>query len=199
VARRAVCRIGWQRKFDWIIASHVIEHTPCLITFLQDCESILTREGVLALAVPDKRFCFDVLRQKSGLGKVIDTFRSGDTIHTVGTAAEYYLNVAALSGRIGWAHGDQGSYSFVHSLDDAKAAIARIDERKEFIDLHNWVFTPHSFRLLIHDLGLLSYTSLRETTFWPTEGLEFFIALSRAGTGPDLTRIELATRAMEEH
>ncbi len=41
--------------FDYIVASHVIEHTVDLIGFLQDCSSLLTMSGVLALVVPDKR------------------------------------------------------------------------------------------------------------------------------------------------
>jgi len=54
-------------KFDWIIASHVIEHVPCVISFLRDCESVLKPDGVLSLAIPDKRRCFDKLREKSSL------------------------------------------------------------------------------------------------------------------------------------
>src|SRR6185437_1662157 len=49
---------GRTKFYDWIIASHVIEHTPDLIGFLNDCDSILKDDGILSLAVPDKRFCF---------------------------------------------------------------------------------------------------------------------------------------------
>jgi hypothetical protein len=64
-------------RFAWIVASHVIEHAPCLITFLRDCESILAPDGTLSLAVPDKRFTFDCLRERTSIAQVIDTFHAG--------------------------------------------------------------------------------------------------------------------------
>jgi len=53
---------GKKEYYDWIIASHVIEHTPDFIAFLNDCASIITEDARLSLVVPDKRYCFDQLR-----------------------------------------------------------------------------------------------------------------------------------------
>src|SRR5262245_28319445 len=41
---------GRRKYYDWIIASHVIEHTPDLISFLNDCDAILNDQGVISLA-----------------------------------------------------------------------------------------------------------------------------------------------------
>ena len=46
--------IGRKGCYDWIIASHVIEHSPDLISFLGQCEMLLKDDGVLSLIVPDK-------------------------------------------------------------------------------------------------------------------------------------------------
>lgn len=54
--------VGQRECYDWVIASHVIEHSPDLIGFLQSCAEVLKPEGVLSLAVPDARFCFDQFR-----------------------------------------------------------------------------------------------------------------------------------------
>ncbi len=86
------------RKFDWIIASHVIEHTPDLIGFLNECEKILSDTGVLSLAVPDKRYCFDHFRETTSLSRVVDANFLKLTNHTPGTAADYYLNVCKKRG-----------------------------------------------------------------------------------------------------
>jgi len=59
-------------RFQWIVASHVIEHVPDLIGFLNSCERILAHGGLLSLAVPDKRYCFDCQRENSSLARVID-------------------------------------------------------------------------------------------------------------------------------
>jgi hypothetical protein len=58
-------------------------------------------------------------------------------------------------------------------------------------DVHNWCFVPHSFRLLVNDLYVLGYTKMREVSFHPTEGCEFYVALGRHGKGPPMSRYEL--------
>jgi 2-polyprenyl-3-methyl-5-hydroxy-6-metoxy-1,4-benzoquinol methylase len=179
--------VGHQR-FDWVIASHVIEHTTCLITFLNDCDSILKDTGVLSLAIPDKRYCFDVYREKTGLGKVIDVATRHPSVHSARTAAEAFLNTAMMNGDPGWHALAQGPLKFSHTLSEAKKAIERIEKDGAFIDMHNWVFTPTSFRLLVEDLFNLGYISLREMTFRPTQGHEFFVTLSRRGTGTGVAR-----------
>ena len=51
--------IGDRQRYDWIVASHVIEHVPDFVAFLVDCEALLKPGGSLVLAVPDKRCCFE--------------------------------------------------------------------------------------------------------------------------------------------
>ena len=67
-----------------------------------------------------------------------------------------------------------------------------------YVDVHAWVFTPSSFRLAMEDLHALGLTRLREARFHDTVGCEFFIQLSAVGTGPGLSRIEMAERAVRE-
>jgi IS30 family transposase len=43
-------------KFDYVIATHVIEHILQLILFFQDISKILNPNGKLCLSIPDKRF-----------------------------------------------------------------------------------------------------------------------------------------------
>jgi hypothetical protein len=59
------------------------------------------------------------------------------------------------------------------------------------VDLHAWVFTPHSFRLIIHDLNLLELSPFKEVSFMRTEGHEFLVTLSREGPGVPLTRMQM--------
>jgi len=56
-------------RYDWIIASHVIEHVPDPIKFIRSCQKVLKENGVLSLAVPDKNFCLDHLRPPSSTGR----------------------------------------------------------------------------------------------------------------------------------
>jgi SAM-dependent methyltransferase len=48
--------IGKPGRYDYIVASHVIEHIPDILGFLQDCERLLKPNGHVSLAVPEERF-----------------------------------------------------------------------------------------------------------------------------------------------
>ena len=91
---------GKSKYYDYIIASHVIEHTPNLIGFLLNCDSVLKNNGVVSLVIPDKRYCFDYFRPISGISKIIDSHYTDCKIHTPGSIAEYFLNVVAKAGNI---------------------------------------------------------------------------------------------------
>ncbi|MEM1308524.1 MAG: methyltransferase domain-containing protein [Cyanobacteria bacterium P01_H01_bin.153] len=183
--------LGKTQYYDWIIASHVIEHTPDLIGFLNDCAEVLNDKGVISLVVPDKRYCFDHFRPITSLAQLIDSHFQRAKIHSAGTVAEYMLNVVARSGAIAWSAHDSGLYSFVHSLNDAQNGIKSVTEQQRYLDVHAWCFVPHSFRLLMHDLFELGLISVKEVDFYQTEGFEFYITLGRQGRGIDRSRMEM--------
>ena len=73
----------------------------------------------------------------------------------------------------------RGEMSFIHTLGDAQSAWIQARESDEYIDIHNWRFTPSSFRLILHDLQRLNQTGLVEMGGFDTEGCEFFISLGK--------------------
>jgi len=196
--RPYVAIIGRRHVYDWIIGSHVLEHTTDLIGFLNDCDSLLKKEGVLSLAVPDKRYCFDRFRPLTGIARVIDAARNPQKIHSAGTAAEYFLTVTSKGGRIAWDNDEEGEFKLVHSLEEAKQAIRGVSERGCYLDVHEWCFTPTSFRLMMRDLFELGFIQLKELAFHPPEGSEFYITLSRQGHLPEGTRLELLEQILRE-
>ncbi len=182
---------GKTKYYDWIIASHVIEHTPDLIDFLNNCDAILKDDGMLFLVVPDKRYCFDHFRPITGISKIIDCHLQKATINTPGTAVEYLLNVVSKAGHLGWNKNTPGDYTFVHSLESAIDGMNLVINENKNFGLHTWCFVPHSFRLIVHDLYNLGFITLQEVDFSPTEGCEFFVTLGRNGDGITKTRMEL--------
>jgi hypothetical protein len=182
---------GRPKFYDWIIASHLIEHTPDLIAFVNDCDSILKDGGVHSLVIPDKRYVFDRFRPITGLARFIDAHLAGQKIHSAGAAAEYFMNVAAKASLLGWDANTPGEYGFIHGAQLARDMMREVREKGSYLDIHNWCFTPHSFRLVMADLYALGFTRLREVSFHPTEGCEFYVTLGRHGTGPHLSRLEI--------
>ncbi|GGF42621.1 hypothetical protein GCM10011519_15620 [Marmoricola endophyticus] len=184
-------------RFDLVLASHVLEHTTSLVDFLNECSALLEPTGHVALVVPDHRFCFDRFRERSAISRVIDAHLQPPSVHTPGTLAEFTLNAVAHGDARSWAAGHRGRYRF---LNDAPAAVSTMEKAKgpDYIDVHNWIFSPNHLRLLLHDLAELGLIDLRERYFHPTIGHEFFLNLSRDGAGPGISREELARRADAE-
>ena len=183
--------LGHTNYYDWIIASHVIEHAPDLIGFLNDCTEILNENGVISLVIPDKRYCFDHYRPITGLAQLIDSHHQQAKIHSPGAVAEYMLNVVARAGNIAWSAHETGNYTLVHSLNDAQRGMTTVIDDQSYIDVHAWCFVPHSFRLLMHDLFELGLISVREIEFYPTDGCEFYMTLGKHGKGISQSRLAL--------
>ncbi len=184
-------------RFDLVLASHVLEHSVSLIDFLNDCTNLLAPNGVLSLIVPDHRYCFDRFRERSSIGRVIDTAINRPHVHTVGTMTEFSLDAVKHGGTTSWSAGHKGSYRFVHDLDAAKANAARAGG-DTYIDVHNWVFSPNHLRLMLQDLHALGRITVREVTFQDTIGHEFFLNLKVDGRGTGLTRVALVGLADAE-
>jgi hypothetical protein len=121
----------------------------------------------------------------------VDAHVDGNTTHTPGAVAEHYLNAASKSHQLGWSSDTPGGYFFIHSAHETRQKVKDALENKGYHDIHNWCFVPHSFRLLLNDLYVLGYTKLREVSFHPTDGCEFYVTLGREGKGPPLSRLEI--------
>lgn len=182
---------GRSKYYDWVIASHVIEHTPDLIGFLNDCDTILKDNGVISLVVPDKRYCFDHYRPITGISRIIDSHFQENKIHTPGSVVEYFLNVVSKGGNIAWNSSDPGQHRFIHTLENAIHGMKSVLNDRINFDVHAWCFVPHSFRLMIHDLFCLDLIPFQEVGFFPTEGCEFYITLGRKGKGITKSRLEI--------
>ncbi len=178
-------------KFDVVLASHVIEHTTSMIDFLDECTKMLNPGGVLALVVPDHRYCFDRFRERASLGRVIDASIDPPSVHTVGTVIEEKINSVKHRGITAWVPGHKGHYRFNWDADYARSSGEQARAADRYIDTHNWICTPNHLRLLLQDLYDLGFTTLRETYFHDTVRHEFFLNLSEDGPGSGLTREEL--------
>lgn len=191
--------IGEDGRFDWIAASHVFEHLTDPVGFLQDCEALLRPGGILALAIPDKRYCFDVLQSLTSTGSLLQAHLERRTRHSPGIVFDHFAYAATRGGVIAWGPQEKGDVSFIHGLAEAHALFTAARDSPAYLDVHAWRFTPSGLRLVVHDLHMLGLIGLREKAFHPTVGLEFFVALSTVAAGCPVDRLALArTTIIEE-
>ncbi len=171
--------IGSETKFDWVIASHVIEHTTDLVLFLQEISKTLQPNGIISLVIPDKRYCFDYFRPISTTGDVLQAHIEQRTNHAPGVVFDHHAYAAKLEGNIAWGQNSEGCISLVHTLPEAILQYEIARKSANYIDVHQWRFTPSSFSLLILELSELGLINLTVAHAFNTSGCEFFVTLKR--------------------
>lgn len=158
-------------KFDYVIACHVIEHVPDMIGWLNRVKELLHDSGWLFLAVPDKRYTFDILRPETTLSHILnDHFRSvrSPELEHVFEHIFFKRDVSAREMWEGTCHEKLARPRY--SIQEAFDLAARMVRDDGYVDVHCHVFTSQSFRDILSgaiDLGLtaLRIDSYQEATF----------------------------------
>ncbi len=190
--------IGDTGCYDWIIASHVIEHVPDLITFFQQCETLLKPQGILSLVIPDKRFCFDPFSPVSSTGNLLDAYAEKCLKPNSGQVFDCFANASKRNGNIAWADDSQGEPDeLVHQFSDSQDHWARSISTADYIDTHCRRFTPSSFRLILTDIQKLNLTTLGIFEVYDTEGCEFYVSLRKNFPQEDFERFELLGKILK--
>lgn len=185
------------RKFQAIVASHVVEHSLDLVTFLNDCAGLLGPAGRLFLIVPDKRYCFDHFRSLTSTGHVLDAHFSKRTRH-LGAVFDHHISAVTRRGAVMWDATVKDDTKFVHSFEQAARALRDAQETTGYYDCHEWVFTPSSFRMVLQDLNRLGLITLAEDEFHPSIAGEFFVALGPGHSASEPAREALLKKVQAE-
>ncbi len=188
--------VGSRAPFDYVIASHVIEHIPDLIGWLEEVAAVLRPGGIFSLVVPDKRFCFDVNRTPTETSLLVDAYLRGLRHPSYQQIFDNFSRTVTVDGMVDTVGLWDGTvdYAGVVRSDVANPSLAAFgvclehrDHPDHPIDIHCHVFTPASFLRLVAeltDLGLIGY-EVAAFTPTPRNALEFFVSLRKVDrSGP---------------
>ncbi len=112
---RSLSEVLGDIKFDYFIANHVIEHIPDFIGFFKAVYESLNDNGKFFLAIPDRRFTFDVDRPETSAGHLIVDYENNGSVD----AAEHILDALIYHQdrdhlNIYWSDIEGQRYNFVH-------------------------------------------------------------------------------------
>lgn len=172
--------ITGERAFDYIIASHVIEHVPDLITWLDELRSVLKPSGSIRLAIPDRRYTFDFLRRESRFVDLLDAYLRRARRPLPSAILDHRLNTAHVDCAAAWiSPPDPTLLQRYHSYEQALECARNELEHGLYDDVHCWVFTPASLIDLFEELSRHGLLELSCERLVPTlhNQLEFFVAL----------------------
>ena len=178
-------------SFDYIVSSHNFEHLANPIKFLQGCEMLLKQGGVLTMAVPDARACFDYFRPRTVLGEWLEAYFEDrqKPSHRQLFDSRAYMSFRRKGNQEQHAfHGDAGLNSMVLKGDLSKefeAWKARADDGP-YEDAHCTVMTPETLRLLLTEAQMLGLVKLDIVEISAPIAHEFYVRLSKRDGGQRL-------------
>lgn len=174
-------------SIDFILSSHNFEHLPDPVRFLQAAMRLLRPGGVLSMAIPDCRVCFDAVRPPSTAGAMMEAFFEA---HERPSAQQEYESYSA------WAacrHADGSVENHFINAGEGAAPIfsralpellARWQARRDgsaidYQDAHCWTLTPAVFTAILAELRAVGLCELELREVSATNGIEFYAHLIR--------------------
>lgn len=172
-----------RKTFDYIIASHVVEHIPDTVRWLQEVAAVLTDDGILSLVIPDKRFTFDITRDVSRPSDVMGAYL--DKCDHI-TSTSMYDFAMECRDKIDptevWTNPHE-NYRLRPLMWARKEAFQKcLNNLNGYVDAHCYVYTPSSFLTILRTIiehGLLDFeVAYFQTT--PVNNLEFYVSLRKS-------------------
>jgi SAM-dependent methyltransferase len=173
-------------SFDYVISSHNLEHLPDFVRFLQGCEQVLRSGGQVAMALPDRRYCFDYFQPHTVTAEVLEAYFA---CRQRPTPAQVFRQESV---RARYDDGQRQLISFTSEDNPGYVApqetltehfrrwqtfVAQPDE--VYRDVHCWFFTPASFELLLRDLEFLGLITLQIHEICGTNWSDIFVHLRK--------------------
>lgn len=168
------------KSLDYVIASHVVEHVPNMLGWLEQVRRVLKPGGVLGLAVPDKRFTFDFKRRETTIADAINASLLGATVPLPICVLDHIFNAVLIDLATAWDTDMRAdALPLAHPPEYATIA-AKQAQAGEYVDCHCWVFTPTSFAKLLGAAVSLGEAAFRCAGFDDPQYYqpEFFVQLT---------------------
>jgi hypothetical protein len=179
------------KKFDLIVANHVIEHVPDLIDWAGQLERLTHESSFVFLSVPDKRYTFDVSVRSTDAIDVYQRHKEGlqkaDLYHIM--RHQYYFQ--RVNAESVW-KGNVPDKS-IRAMSIQEAERIGQEKSKTYSSIHCSIFTDEEFSILWSDLvreGLLDWEIDR---IFPTSAPrnEFHVIMKRTRRHADHSRPHL--------
>lgn len=177
---------GYDPNFDYILSSHNFEHLPNPIKFLKGCAEVLKEGGVLSMAIPDYRACFDHYRFPTRLSDWLRAYRNdlsapdADMVFDHIAVQSRYEENGVLRGTCALSKADPHKFVPNQNLDGAMQAYAeRLDPDADYRDAHCTATFAAAFELMVRDLIHLGELEFEVIEVLETGGMEFFAHLRK--------------------
>jgi len=151
-----------QASQDFMIANHVLEHTPNPIQVLKNWSRIIKPEGILFITVPIAEECFDKGRLLTTLEHLIDDFELYD--RNAQARAQTKINQKNKDHLREWINISERNLFTERYADYKHPSLAEIEKRIEATDIKNIEIHFHTFSMVSYKRLLSFFTATIDKT-----------------------------------
>ncbi|BCF89413.1 methyltransferase domain-containing protein [Paraburkholderia largidicola] len=188
-------------EFDYVVASHVIEHFPDMLGALRDFAVVMKEGGIVSLAIPDLRYCFDFFMPWSTTAEILTAHEEKRVRHTKGSI--FRMFAYRTTGIVNRGLPDElvSAYNIELSSDIKHAYDQFVDHEStwpsRYADTHAWYFTPSSFRLVMLELRALQLVHFDIESSERGPCGEFLVSMRKTSTPLSTPRDQLKAQRMD--
>jgi predicted SAM-dependent methyltransferase len=146
---------------DFIIASHMIEHCQNPIGTIQNFLRVVKKDGIVFMAVPDKRYTFDIDRPLTSIDHLLDDYQKSPELSKYSHFKEWVDLVISTKEKV------EDSEQMTRQLMDIDYSI------------HYHVWNPSTFKEMLLHLQSQLYFSFDIDLFIENNKGEFLVVLRK--------------------
>jgi hypothetical protein len=168
-----------QRRFDYCLASHVIEHVPDILGWLRELAGVLREQGIVSLAIPDKERTFDHARATSRPADLVEAFIRRLKAPSARHVFDHITSVSP--------YGQPAQPPSAALIDEALQHATAAETAGRYLDVHCYVFTQQSFHEVFECIARTGLLPFRLRRFFPTRAgaNEFIVSLEKSTDAPE--------------
>ena len=171
-----------QRMFDYVVASHVVEHMEDILYFFQDIAEVITDGGKVILYYPDSRYSFDHFRAEASLRDAYDVYVQKKTALARMVFDFFHSSISENNPSIFWAAEELHKLLPNNDIAKALSLYEKSISGDSIDDVHYWPFSDAGFIKFLYDSVRSELISFECTDFFPTmpNTQEFVVVLQKA-------------------
>lgn len=183
IADKYLDEVAGAERFDYIIASHVIEHVPNLIGWVASCMRALKPGGVLSLAAPNANYTFDIKRRRTEFSDLLAAYVEDRKKPTLAQVADHIGNVCKVQPADVW-NGitTPENATRLNTPDKVLRILRQVHRSDAYKNCHCWIFDEKRFEFLINESVRHELLNTEIVSLIPTmrDKQEFFCTLRRS-------------------
>jgi SAM-dependent methyltransferase len=147
---RTLTQCCGNKKYDYVVSSHVAEHVPDILGHLIEVWDVLSPGGKYIFVIPNPKGGGEYFRRLSTASDIINSFFQDKSCPSPGHIWEYMTSIVEYTGAP-MAGKTIGDFRRLHTDQEALQDAIRCQET--YVDVHCWAFTPEVFEKAFTELA----------------------------------------------